>query len=184
MKKNNCLLTTLLLLGLTFSPLNKALADNNLVQLDFKKGSGNAVDVTFFTSENYGGNVIVRKKSDNKYVILMPKVLTSGYKTTDLESVRDLVSNIDVKSIDDGVAGYTKITMITTKPLDITTHVTKAEPLSEAQKAYKTLIAEAHTIKNNNNILILIAILSSSYLSFRLIYAIHTLSNTSGNHFG
>ena len=152
MKKNNCILGIILLLGLALAPMNTALsADNNLVQVDLKKGSGNAVDITFFTSENYGSNVIVKKKSDNKYVILMPKVLTSGYRSADLESVRDLVTNIDVKSVNDGAAGYTKITMITTKPLNITTHVSKAVPLTDAQKQYKTLIAEAYTVKNNVN---------------------------------
>jgi len=149
MKKNNCLLITILLLGLTFAPM--ACAENNLVQLDLKKGNGNAVDVTFFTSENYGGNVIVRKKSDNKYVILMPKILTSGYRSADLGSVHDLITNIDVKSVNDGAAGYTKITVITTKPLNITTHVAKAAPVTEAQKQYRTLIAEAYTVKNNVN---------------------------------
>ena len=114
MKKNNYILSTLILLGLAIAPLNTAFAENNLVQLDLKKGSGNAVDITFLTTESYGSSVIVRKKSDNKYVILMPKVLTSGYRSADLESVRDLVSNIDVKSINDGAAGYTKITLITT----------------------------------------------------------------------
>ena len=151
MKKNNYILSTLILLGLAIAPLNTAFAENNLVQLDLKKGSGNAVDITFLTTESYGSSVIVRKKSDNKYVILMPKVLTSGYRSADLESVRDLVSNIDVKSINDGAAGYTKITLITTKPLNITTHIAKAAPLSDAQKEYKTLIAEAYSVKNNIN---------------------------------
>ncbi len=151
MKKNNYILSTLILLGLALAPLNTAFAENNLVQLDLKKGSGNAVDITFLTTESYGSSVIVRKKSDNKYVILMPKVLTSGYRSADLASVRDLVSNIDVKSINDGAAGYTKITLITTKPLNITTHVAKAAPLSDAQKEYKTLIAEAYSVKNSIN---------------------------------
>ncbi len=152
MKRNNCVIGTILLLGLAFAPMNGAFAtDNNLVQLDLKKGNGNAVDITFFTSENYGSNVIVRKKSDNKYVILMPKVLTAGYRSADLESVKDFVSNIDVKSVNDGAAGYTKVTLITTKPLNITTRVSKAAPLTEAQKQYKTLIAEAYTVKNNVN---------------------------------
>lgn len=150
MKINNgIVIIIILLLSLIFTPFDKAFADNNLVRLDLAKGNGNAVDITFFTSENYDGNVIVRKKSDNKYVILLPKVLTSGYGRTDLDSVKSLVTNIDVKSINDGAAGYTKITMITSKPLNITTHISKAMPLTDGQKQYQNLIAEAHTIKNN-----------------------------------
>ena len=149
MKLNNGIVIIILLLSLIFTPFDKAFADNNLVRLDLTKGNGNAVDITFFTSENYDGNVIVRKKSDNKYVILLPKVLTSGYGRTDLDSVKSLVTNIDVKSINDGAAGYTKITMITSKPLNITTHVSKAMPLTDGQKQYQNLIAEAHTVKSN-----------------------------------
>ena len=149
MKLNNGIVIIILLLSLIFTPFDKAFADNNLVRLDLTKGNGNAVDITFFTSENYDGNVIVRKKSDNKYVILLPKVLTSGYGRTDLDSVKSLVTNIDVKSINDGAAGYTKITMITSKPLNITTHVSKAMPLTDGQKQYQNLIAEAHTVKND-----------------------------------
>lgn len=122
--------------------------NNNLVQLDLKRSSADSVDVTLVTSENYNDNVLVRKKSDNKYVILIPKVQSSGYSASNLGSVRDLVSNVDVKTVDDTSGGYTKVTLITTKPLDIKTRTTKIKPATSEQKEYNTLIAQANAIKN------------------------------------
>lgn len=123
-------------------------ADNNLVQLDLKRSSSDSVDVTLVTSDNYNDNVLVRKKSDNKYVILVPKVQSSGFSASNLNGVRDLVSNIDVKTIEDTSGGYTKVTLITTKPLDIKTKTIKSRPLTSEQKEYNTLIAQANAVKN------------------------------------
>ena len=148
MKKSN-IVNIAVVLGLCLSPV--ALADdmNNLVRLDLKRSSDSAVDVTLVTSDNYGDNVMVRKKSDNKYVILVPKVKSSGYRASNLSGINDLVSNIDVKTVDDTSGGYTKVTLITTKPLDIKTRTAKNNLMASEQKEYDTLIAQANAVKNN-----------------------------------
>lgn len=139
-----------LLLALAVTPVaTVANGGNNLVQLDLKKASNNSVNVTLFTSNGYNDNVMVRKKSDNKYVILIPKVQSSGYSASSLNGVRDLVSNVDVKTVNDTSGGYTKVTLITTKPLDIKTSAQKSAPITAEQKEYKTLIAQANAVKNN-----------------------------------
>ena len=130
------------------APLVVADVDNNLVQLDLKRSASNAVDVTLVTSENYGDNVLVRKKSDNKYVILIPQVRSAGYSASNLSGVKDLVSNVDVKTVDDTSGGYTKVTLITTKPLDIKTRTVKSKPITAEQHEYNTLIAQANAVKN------------------------------------
>jgi len=141
------IISSALILALT-APLAIADADNNLVQLDLKRSSANAVDVTLVTSESYGDNVLVRKKSDNKYVILIPQVRSAGYNASNLSGVRDLVSNVDVKTVDDTSGGYTKVTLITTKPLDIKTKTVKSKPVTADQREYNTLIAQANAVKN------------------------------------
>ena len=140
-----------LLLAIASAPVSGTFANggNNLVQLDLKKSSNNSVNVTLFTSNGYNDNVMVRKKSDNKYVILIPKVQSSGYSASNLNGVRDLVSNVDVKTVNDTNGGYTKVTLITTKPLDIKTSAQKSSPVTEEQREYKTLIAQANAVKNN-----------------------------------
>ena len=148
-KKSN-LIGIAVLLALAIFPVCSASAQdgNNLVQLDLKRASNDAVNVTLFTSNNYNDNILVRKKSDNKYVILIPKVQSTGYSSPSLNGVKDLVSNIDVKTVNDTSGGYTKVTLITTKPLDIKTNTRQSAPVTAEQKEYKTLIAEANAIKN------------------------------------
>lgn len=124
-------------------------ASNNLLQIDLKKSSTDSVDVTLFTSAQYSDNVLVRKKSDNKYVILIPKVQSSGYSRAGLSGVRDLVADVDVRTVNDTTGGYTKVTMITTKPIDIRTRTVRSTPVSQEQEEYNTLIAQANIIKNN-----------------------------------
>ncbi len=150
-KKSNIIIIALLL-ALAATSVSETFADtvaNNLVQLDLKRSSNNSVDITLFTSENYDDNVIVRKKSDNKYVLLIPKVQSHGFTNSGLTGVKDLVSNIDVKTVDDTSGGYTKVTLITTKPLDIKTNTQKSAPVTPEQKEYRTLIAQANAVKNN-----------------------------------
>ena len=151
LKKSN-IVGIALLLALAVAPVSETFANaenNNLVQLDLKRSSNNSVDVTLFTSNNYNDNVLVRKKSDNKYVILIPKVQSNGYSSSSLTGVKDLVSNVDVKTVNDTNGGYTKVTLITTKPLDIKTNTQKSSPVTAEQKEYKTLIAQANAVKNN-----------------------------------
>ncbi len=149
--KKSSVIGIALLLALAISPVSTVFAQggNNLVQLDLKRASNDSVNVTLFTSNSYNDNILVRKKSDNKYVILIPKVQSSGYSSPSLYGVKDLVSNIDVKTVNDTSGGYTKVTLITTKPLDIKTSARQSAPVTAEQKEYKTLIAEANAIKNN-----------------------------------
>lgn len=130
------------------TPFACAQNENNLVQLDLKRASDSSVDVTLVTSDNYGENVLVRKKSDNKYVILIPKVKSAGYRSSSLMGVNDLVQGVDVKTVEDTSGGYTKVTLITTKPLDIKTRTSKSAPVTSEQKEYSTLIAQANAVRN------------------------------------
>lgn len=147
-KKSN-IINIAVILGLSLAPTAFADNANSLVQLDLKRTSNDAVNVTLFTTDTYSDNVMVRKKSDNKYVILIPKVQSSGFSASNLNGVRDLVSNVDVKTVNDTSGGYTKVTLITTKPLEIKTSARKSAPVTDDQKEYQTLIAQANAVKNN-----------------------------------
>lgn len=144
--KKSKLISTALVLTLA---IPSVFASNNLVQMDLKKSSSDSVDVTLFTSNQYNDNVLVRKKSDNKYVILIPKVQSSGFSRAGLNGVRDLISDVDIKTVNDTTGGYTKVTLITTKPVDIKTRTQKSAPITQEQEEYQTLIAQANVIKNN-----------------------------------
>ena len=133
----------LLLLMAMCLTLNMADA-SSLVQMDIKKTSDNAVDLTFFTTGSTSSPMVTRK-SNNKYVILMPNVSGQNAGTPSLSAVKDLITNVDVKNVDDGMNGYTKVTLITTKPINISTHTQKTAPLSSEEKQAKAIIAQAKT---------------------------------------
>lgn len=151
MKIKNCKIGLVLLLSLSLLPVLSVLADSNsLTQLDIRKNtsSSSAVDVTLYTTTPYNESVAVTKKSDNKYVILMPNVSSSSGRTPDLSGLKDVISNVDVKSVNDATGSYTKVTLITTKPINIKTHTQKSLPVTAGQKAYKDLIAQSGTHTN------------------------------------
>ncbi len=138
-------LSLLLAFCLATITLPEAMANNTLNQVDISKNSSNGLDFTLYTSSPYADNVVVTKKSDNKYVILMPNVNgTSGAKP-DLSSVRDIVTDVDVRAINDGGSGYTKLTITTNGPVDIKTNTAKSSPITPEQREYRALIAQQKT---------------------------------------
>ena len=132
-----------LLLGLCM--INHCSYANDLNKVDIKRSntSSSALNVTIYTANPYNENVAVTKKSDDKYVILMPNISGVNASNIDYSAIKDIVSDVSLKSVDDESNGYTKITLTTTKPVSITTSTKKSTPLTEEQKAYKNLIAQA-----------------------------------------
>ena len=117
---------------------------SNLVQVDMKKVSDSVVDVTLYTTD-ISLAPMVTKKPDNKYVILMPNVSGNTASNPNFSSLKDIITDVDVKSVDDGMSGYTKVTLTTTKPIEIKTNVQKAAPISAEEKIAKSIIAQVKT---------------------------------------
>lgn len=139
-------ISLILVLSMGLLPIvSDAALANNLTRLDIKKNtsSDSAVDVTLYTTTPYNDSVAVTKKSANKYVILMPNVSGTSSKSPDLSGLKDVISNVDIKSVSDGVGSYTKVTLTTTKPINIKTHTQKSLPVTEGQKAYQELLAQS-----------------------------------------
>lgn len=137
-KKN--VLAALAVMCMTFTSVNAS----SLVQMDINKVTDGEVNITFHTTE-ISGTPMVTRKSDNKYVILMPNVAGQNAGKPDLSAVKDIITNVDIKNVDDGIGGYTKVTFITTKPLNIKTNVKKAAPVTQEEKAAKEIIAQVKT---------------------------------------
>jgi len=115
---------------------------NNLLQMDVKRAStANTVDVTFYTTGD-STNSVVTRKSNNRYVVLLPNVSGSNSIVPGLGGVKDLITDVDVKHVNDGLGGYTKVTFGTTQPVNIKTYMKKTAPLTQEQKDYKNLIAQ------------------------------------------
>ena len=105
--------------------------------MDVKRSSAvDSVDVTFYTTGD-SQNTIVTRKSPNRYVVLLPNVAGSSSIVPSLGGVKDLITDVQVKNVNDGIGGYTKITFGTTKPVNIKTYMKKTAPLTQAQKIIK-----------------------------------------------
>lgn len=129
-----------LMTGISFAV--EANTTNNLLQMDVKRSSAtDSVDVTFYTTGD-STNSIVSRKSNNRYVVLLPNVSGSSSVAPGIGGVKDLITDVDVKHVDDGIGGYMKVTFGTTKPINIKTYIKKTAPLTQAQKDYKALIAQ------------------------------------------
>lgn len=129
------------------SGFNVADADsiNSLLQMDVKKSSvADTVDVTFYTTGS-SSNSVVTRKSTNRYVVLLPGTASSASVAPGIGGVKDLITDIDVKHVNDGMGGYTKVTFGTTKPINIKTHMKKTNPLTQAQKDSQAIIAKNNT---------------------------------------
>ncbi len=122
---------------------NIVFADSNdLLRMDVKKASTeDTVDVTFYTT-GAPTNTVVTRKTGNSYVVLLPNVAGNQSVVPALGGVKDLISDVKVKKVDDGIGGYTKITFNTIKPVKIQTYTKKTAPLTKAQQDYKNLIAQ------------------------------------------
>lgn len=142
MKNKKFIIVSAIALGLITTGSVKADNANNLLKMDVKRASTNdSVDVTFYTTEG-SYNSVVTRKSDNRYVVLLPNTASASSIVPSLGGVKDLISDVNVKNVDDGIGGYTKVTFTTTKPVKIQTYTKKTAPLTKAQEEYKNLIAK------------------------------------------
>lgn len=143
-KKNIIIAAVLAMLCVGFG-IAKADNSNSLTQVDLKRSSaGDTIDVTFYTTGD-NSNTVVTRKGNNRYVVLLPNVSSSSSVAPAIAGVKDLISDVDVKHVDDGIGGYTKVTFETTKPINIKTYTKKAAPLTQAQKDTKNIIARQNS---------------------------------------
>lgn len=119
---------------------------NNLLKADLYKSSLGGVKVTLYTNKPYNDSVVVNKKNDFEYVILLPETSNSLTAKPALAPVSEVIKNIDVRTqqYDNQVKGYTKITISTTRPVEITPQVQVLNPSNYqlTDKDYKELLAQ------------------------------------------
>jgi len=120
---------------------------NNLLKADLYQTPSGGVKVTLYTGKPYNDNVVVNKKSDFEYVILMPETSNSLTAKPSLTSVADTVKGIEIKTqqYENQVKGYTKIVISTAKPVEITTQVQTlaVSDYKLSEKDYKELLSQS-----------------------------------------
>lgn len=146
-KKYSFLLMGLILIGASVVFANDEMFQNNLLKIDVLKTPQGGVKVTLYTKKPYNDSVMVNKKSDTEYVILMPETSNSLTAKPALKSASDVVQNVEVKtqqySPDSRQKGYTKIVFSTLKPIEITPTVkTVNNPDFLSENEYKELMEQ------------------------------------------
>lgn len=119
---------------------------NNLLKVDLHKNSLGAVKLTLFTNKPYNDSTVVNKKTDFEYVVLMPETSNSLTVKPSITSVSDVVRSVDVKTQQYGnqLKGYTKITILTSKPIEIVTEAQSLNTSNQLKESdYNELLAQA-----------------------------------------
>ncbi|GEM_PF-5263809 len=115
-KLSALLLASLMTTSLAFADSYK----NNVVDVRVNKESGNAVKVMIYTDRPYTEPVVVNKKANNKYVILMPETKSSLRGAPKMNNVSGSVSNVTVNTqAVSGGKGYTKITITSDHAINV-----------------------------------------------------------------
>ena len=93
---------------------------NNVVDVKVNKESGNSVKVTIYTDKPYTEPVVVNKKANNKYVILMPETKSVLKSAPTVTNGAGTVSNVSVNTqAVSGGKGYTKIIITSEKAINV-----------------------------------------------------------------
>ena len=111
-------------------------ANNELVKMDFNQSADGSVKVNIYTDKPYKDQIIVNKKPDNKYVILLPETVNSLNVQPDISGVSNL-NNVDVKTQQYSSLpgkGYTKITIDSKKPVNLVPQAYVTTKLSPERK--------------------------------------------------
>lgn len=112
---------SLILISLFMATQTFAASVNDLVGVDVNQTSENSVKINIYTEKPYKDEIIVNKKPNNQYVILLPETSTSVYSNPDVSGIPAL-NRIEVKaqqysSLPD--KGYTKITIDSKRPIEV-----------------------------------------------------------------
>ena len=129
--KKEIVKSTILLTTLCFVLSQSAFAADNkeLVRMDLDQNSDGSVKVNIYTDKPYTEQIIVNKKPDNKYVILLPETVNTMGMKPDISGLSN-VKSIDVKTQQYSSLpskGYTKITIDGKRPIEVVpqTHVSR-----------------------------------------------------------
>ncbi|MFI3300870.1 MAG: hypothetical protein R3Y28_05550 [Candidatus Gastranaerophilales bacterium] len=142
MKKINKL-SSILLLAVISTSFSLALASqNDLISVDLKKVSDSSIDLNILTKNPYTDEIVVNKKSDNKYIVLLPEVENTNYIKPLINGMKDILSDVNVQSINDADQNYTKITVISKKPIVLTAHAQNKQKVEEFEVQYENILAK------------------------------------------
>ncbi len=109
----------LVFLAFTLSNSVFAAGSNAILSTSVRKTATDGLSLTFFTKSENSEQPIVKDKGNNQYVILLPNLQDTTGRIPDLRAVSDMVSDVNIKTINEGAVTYTKVSVTTKKPVKI-----------------------------------------------------------------
>ena len=95
--------------------------NNELLKVDLDQASDNSIKLNIYTDKPYKEKIIVNKKPNNKYVILLPETSNGTITQPDISDFKNL-NDVEVKTQQYSSLpgkGYTKITIDSKTPIEV-----------------------------------------------------------------
>ncbi len=132
---------------------------NNVVDVRVNKESGDSVKVTIYTDRPYTEPVVVNKKANNKYVILMPETKSTLKSAPAVTNGSGTISNVSVNTQSvAGGKGYTKIIITSEKAITVvprtqqlvsSTHKNVQKPITKTTSSVQSKpVVKQHQVQN------------------------------------
>ncbi len=128
---------------------NFAQAAVSILNTGVRQTAADGLDFTFYTKGESSESPIVKDKGGNQYVILLPNLVDSSGRQPDLRAVSDIVSDINVKTINEGAVTYTKVSVTTKKPVKINVHTRKTSQSASELSGVNDIISKVSLINQD-----------------------------------
>ncbi len=143
------ILSAVVFLSLFFVNTTVAQAANSILSTTVRKTSADSLNVTFFTKAENSEAPIVKDKGNNQYVILLPNLTDSAGKQPDFRTASELVSDVNIKTINEGAVTYTKVTLTTKRPVKINAETRKTSQSVSELSGVNDIVSKVNLINQD-----------------------------------
>ena len=126
-----------------------AQSSNSILSTTVRKTASNGLNFTFFTKGENSEAPIVKDKGNNQYVILLPNLTDSTGKQPDFRTASDLVSDVNVKTINEGAVTYTKVTVTTKRPVSVKAETRKTSQSVSELSGVNDIVSKVNLINQD-----------------------------------
>lgn len=126
-----------------------AQTSNSILSTTVRKSASNGLNITFFTKGENTEAPIVKDKGNNQYVILLPNLTDSTGGRPDFRTASDLVSDVHVKTINEGAVTYTKVTVTTKRPVSVKAETRKTSQSVSELSGVNDIVSKVNLISQD-----------------------------------
>lgn len=143
------ILNLLVFLSFIVAGTGQAYAVESILSTSVRKSANDGLSFTFYTNNDVSEAPIVKDKGNNNYVILLPNLKDVSGVKPDLRTVSDVVSDVSVKTVNEGAVTYTKVTLTTKKPVKVSVDTRKTSQSTKELTGVNDIIAKVNLINQD-----------------------------------